>query len=300
MHTARSATTTKKGKSAGVAIRYPETDDMAENTLQRLIAEFLRPLIQRFLREATEGSLATKKRYRPLRAAAPCFVGADQFWYYVERNPKKCVSPDVYVIAGADPLSAPPSWFLWTLDTPPLFALEIVSVDVGKDYKDARQLYEHTHVQELVIFDPEAPRMAEASRGQTRVRWRVFRRNGAGELVLAHQSNADRVQSEALCCWLRLVGEGNQRLLRIGVGVGGEQLFLTAEEFERTEKERALAEKERALAEKDRERVEKERALMEKAHEHSQRVASEAKVRELELELARTKPRPTSSKPRSR
>ncbi len=291
MHTARSAATTKKGKSAGVAVRYPETDDMAENTLQRLIAEFLRPLIQRFLREATEGSLATKKRYRSLRALAPCFVGADQFWYYVERNPKKCVSPDVYVIAGADPLSAPPSWQLWTLDSPPLFAFEVVSLDVDKDYKDARPLYEHTGVQELVLFDPEAPRMAEASRGRSRVRWQVFRRDKAGALVLVLQSNADRVQSEALCCWLRLVGEGDQRLIRLGLGVGGEQLFLSAEEFERAEREHERAEKERERAEKEYERAEKER-------EHSQRVELEAKVRALELELTRLKSKSTTRKSR--
>lgn len=116
--------------------------------------------------------------------------------------------------------------------------------------------------------------------------------------MLVLQSNADRVQSESLCCWLRLVGEGDQRLIRLGLGVGGEQLFLSAEEFERAEREAERAEKERERGEKERERAEKEYERAEKEREHSQRVELEAKVRAHELELTRLKSKSTTRKSR--
>ncbi len=287
-------TTAATTNSDRLGIVYPDTDHMAENTLQRLIAEFLRPLLERFLREATEGSLAKKKRYHPLRAHLPCRVGADQFWYYRERNPKKCVSPDVYVIAGAEPTSAPPSWLLWQLKAPPLFALEIVSQDVSKDYDLALQAYQDTGVRELVVFDPDAPKLSDASQGRPRVRWQVYRRDGRGRLVSVEQSNADRVKCEALCCWLRVVGTGELRLLRIGVGVGGEELFLSAEEYERAEKERERAEKER-------ERAEKEQALAlvaseRQALEREQQARKELEILVQKLLAERDKPRRKKSR----
>ncbi len=270
-----------------LGIVYPDTDDMAENTLHRLMAEFLRPLIERFLREAVSGSLAKKKMYRPLRAHASCRVGADQFWYYREGQPTKSVSPDVYVLTGVSPTAAPPSWFLWQLKDPPLFALEIVSQDVDKDY-DSWTTYQHTGVRELIVYDPEAPKLSEASRGRARVRWQAFRRDRNGVLIPAETSNADRIQSEVLCCWLRVVGEGELRLLRIGIGIGGEQLLQSAEEHERAEKEHERAEKERERAEKERERAEKEQALELVATERLARRELEAKLQQL-LE-ARTPP----------
>ena len=47
-------------------LSYPESDDMGEHEIQRLIAELLRPLMDRFLVE--------KRR--------PAHVGADQFIYW--------------------------------------------------------------------------------------------------------------------------------------------------------------------------------------------------------------------------
>ncbi len=258
---------------------------MAENTLQRLIAEFLRPLLERFLREATSGSLATKKRYRPLRACWPCRVGADQFWYYREGNNKKSVSPDVFVVVGAEPTSAPPSWLLWQLKDPPLFALEIVSQDVEKDYEAILEAYDATGVRELVVFDPEAPTLADARKTRARVRWQVYRRDDNGRLAPAEQNNTDRVKSEALCCWLRLVGAGDLRLIRLGLGLGGEELFLTGEEHERQQKEHERQQKEHERQQKEHERQQKEhereqkeQALALVASERAARLALEAKL----------------------
>jgi hypothetical protein len=295
---------TKANDRLGVV--YPDTDHMAENTLQSLMAEFLRPLIERLLREATVGSLAKKKVFRPLRAYGSCRVGSDQFWYYREGQPTKCVSPDVYVLTGVRATAAPASWLLWQLKDPPLFALEIVSQDADKDY-EAWKAYEDTGVRELIVYDPDAPKLSEAGRGRVRVRWQAFRRDHTGTLVLAETSNADRIRSETLCCWLRVVGDGELRLLRIGIGVGGQELFLSAEEHERAEKERERAEKEQALelaasahTEKERERAEKEHALAlvatvqteaerERAEKERERTEKERALQQLALESSRSR-----------
>lgn len=63
---------------------YPETDDMGERDLQRLIAELLRPLLERHLAE--RGILA--------------HAGADQFVYWAEGEPTKRIAPDLYVLPG--------------------------------------------------------------------------------------------------------------------------------------------------------------------------------------------------------
>lgn len=267
-------------KKAPVAIDYPETDNMAENLLQRLMSEFLRPLIQRFLREAMEGTNAKDKRYKSLRAHRTLRVGADQFWYYVEGDTSKCVSPDVYVMAGVDPKCTPPSWKLWELDKPPVFALEIVSKEKKKDYVETPKAYAHTGVHELVVYDPDAPVLSDVSAGQSRVRWQVWRRSSAGRWAKVVQSNADRIESEALSCWLRVVGEGGERLLRVATGPQGDQLFLSGEESERAEKERERAEKEREHTEKELEREEK-------LNEQRQRKELEAQVQMLKAQLAR-------------
>src|SRR5262249_36104050 len=66
---------------------YPIEDDVGERSLQRFIAELLRPLVERWLQSRAEH----------------VFVGADQFIYYEQYSPKKCVSPDVYVLPGEPP-----------------------------------------------------------------------------------------------------------------------------------------------------------------------------------------------------
>jgi hypothetical protein len=212
------------------------------------------------------------------------------------------LAPDVYVLPKTDPTLAPSCWRLWELAQPPLFALEIVSSDVDKDYDEVPRAYAHTGVRELVIFDPDAPKMAAvnaAKNERVRVRWQLWRRGAKGQWKREVESNEDRVQSEALCCWIRVVGKGDARLLRLGLGPNGDELFLSSEEreaIERSEKERERSEKERERSEKERERSEKERALA-VANEAQQtalrerlaRERAEARIAALEQELTKTK-----------
>ena len=203
---------------------------MGEHELQRLIAETLRPLLARLLTSQRKVG----------------HVGADTFVYWVDGEPGKRVAPDVYVLPGIEQGIVVPSWRLWEIGVKPSFAFEVVSSDALKDYEDAPVLYGEIGVAELVVFDPHAwlaPLRAHESR--QRVRWQVFRRVKGRGFVRVESSQADRIASRSLGCFLRVVGEGAEMRIRVGLGPMGDELFPTEAEAER---ERAEAERERADA----------------------------------------------------
>jgi Uma2 family endonuclease len=187
---------------------YPTNDDRGESALQRLIVELLRPLLARFL--AQQGVQA--------------FVGADQFIYWVQHAPTVRVAPDVYVLPGVSPDIAPKSWKVWETGIVPSFALEVVSENPTKDEEIAPARYDALGVKELIVFDPHAEELPD------RVRFSVYRRDARGELAQVEVTNADRVRSAVLGCFLRAVGSGPGRRLRIGVGPEGGVLIPTEAE----------------------------------------------------------------------
>jgi hypothetical protein len=212
---------------------------MGESILQALISELLRPLLARFLRERGERA----------------FVGADQFFYYDEVDISRRIAPDVYVIPGIEGPREERVWRCWELERPPSFALEIVGRDRAKDYEDVLIDYKAIGVRELVVFDPDW-----TPRSRTRVRWQVWRRLKKRGLVCVLRSNEDRVESSVLRCWLRLVGEGGDRRVRLATGEQGSTLVLTDDE--RAQQEHGRAERERAMRESlERERDELRAAL---------------------------------------
>jgi Uma2 family endonuclease len=85
-------------------------------------------------------------------------VGSEQFVYWNASNPKRCVSPDVFVKLGV-PNSSFASWKTWRQGGVPELAVEIQSpsdADAGPwEAKLAR--YRELGVRELVRFDPLAP-----------------------------------------------------------------------------------------------------------------------------------------------
>jgi hypothetical protein len=196
---------------------YPVSDDVGEDLLLRLIAEMLRPLLAAFL--ASRGVKA--------------LVGADQFIYWEQFEPTRTIAPDVYVLPGVAPEERVRSWKVWETGVVPSFALEIVSGDLQKDTEAARR-YEELGVGELVVFDPDFAQRRDS------VRFRVHRRLARRGLVLIEATNADRVRSKALGCFLRSVGEGAATRLRVGLGPRGDELLPT--ETERANTERALRE----------------------------------------------------------
>lgn len=265
-----------------IAISYPETDDMGEHEIQRLIAEVLRPLIERFL----------------LERGRPAHVGADQFIYWEEGTPTRRIAPDVYVLPGVDRGIAIRSWKTWESGIVPSFALEIVGSDIAKDYEDSPAEYASLGVEELVVFDPHA-----TPSSKTRVRWQVFRRISKRGLVRVDVSNGDRVKSRVLKAWLRAVGSGDAVRIRIAEGERGDQLFPTEAEAERAAKdaERAAKEAERAAKEVERAAKEVERAakeaereanrILRDANENERRArrAAEEEVARLKLALERAR-----------
>jgi Uma2 family endonuclease len=212
---------------------YPIEDDLGEGSLQRFIAELLRPLVERWL--ATRGEA--------------CFVGADQFIYYQQFNPKKCVCPDVYVIPGEPPGLDVGCWKLWEMKRPPSFAFECVSTDRDKDYLRSPPRYADLGLDELVIFDPKA--------GVGRARFQVHRRLARRGFIRTSETDGDRVHSRVLGCWLRAVGTGESTRIRLATGPGGADLFPTEAESQQV---RAEAEERRAELERERAESEKRRA----------------------------------------
>lgn len=210
---------------------YPVDDDMGEHELQTLIRELLRPLLAHFL--ATLGRVA--------------HVGSDQFMYWRKHRPTDSLSPDIYVLSGVPQDLIIASWKVWEHDgIAPSFALEIVSNDWEKDYRDNPPKYGELGTDELVLFDPTAHAHG-APRTPERVTWQVYRRGGAG-LECVERSSADRVRCESLDCWLRVVGPPTAPLLRVAVGAHGDDLFPTLEEREREAKESEREAKEQARA----------------------------------------------------
>jgi hypothetical protein len=209
---------------------YAVREKVGEELFSRLIMETLRPLIAAWLVEKGRRAL----------------VGADQFFYYEQFNPKKSVAPDVYVVDDVDPETPVTAWKTWETAAVPSFALEIVSGDRLKDYEEAPKRHAELGTRELVVFDPHHDEGSGA-----RVRWQVFRRE-SGELVCVARSGGDRIESATLGCFLRAVGEGMGARVRLGVGVDGDELVPTDAERARAESKRAHAESNRARAESER------------------------------------------------
>lgn len=205
---------------------YPVERKMGEHTLQRWIVELLRPLIERWF----------------AHLGKPRFVGADQFIYYRQHDATSVVAPDVYVMPGVKPGVLVPSWKVWETGTVPSFALEVVSSDdPHKDYVEVQERYRDLGARELVIFDPFCDKSPD------RVRWQRWRRSEKRGFALVESTNADRLQSRALGCWLRVLGEGSEARLRLATGPNGEELFPTADEAARADADVERAEKEAAL-----------------------------------------------------
>ncbi|MBI5518331.1 MAG: Uma2 family endonuclease [Deltaproteobacteria bacterium] len=236
------------------AVWYPETDEMGEHALQRFIAELLRGVLVRWFR--AQGRVA--------------FAGANQFVYWREGDPHASRAPDVYVLEGV-PQDAPEvgSWKTWEGHAPS-FALEVCSADNWqKDYDDAPADYDAMGVRELVIFDPGA-----TARSRRRVRWQLYRRV-RGVLKSVASARGDRVWSQVLGCFVRLVDQDGHPRLRLATGPNGGLLLPTAEEAEQA-----------ALALVHAERAAKEAALAAEAAERVAKEAARAEVERLRRALA--------------
>jgi Uma2 family endonuclease len=187
----------------------PFENDMGENSLQRFISELFRPLVEEYLAERQ----------------GPTFVGADQYVGWDPDDGEKVLAPDVYVLPGVEPGADFEFWKVWQTEIVPSFALEIVSKRKKKDYTEVPPLYDELGVGELVIFDPRYKR-----RRREAYRFQVYRRIERRGFVRVEATNADRVRSRVLGCWIRCLGEGEKQRLRLAEGLAGDVLVPTATE----------------------------------------------------------------------
>jgi Uma2 family endonuclease len=188
-------------------------------------------------------------------------VGSDQFVYFDAADPRRSLAPDVYVRLAprGEPIG---SWKTWERGAPEI-AVEFVSDDDRSPQVWSNKLrrYHQMGVNELVRFDPE-PSVEPKLRIWNRV---------DGALVERMVSNARAPSLIFEMHWLLAPApvEGHAIALRVAAGTDGEQLLPTRLEARAAEAEARAVEAQARAAETE------------------ARLAAEARIRELEAELAR-------------
>lgn len=126
------------------------------------------------------------------------YVAGDMTFYYEEKNPKKFIVPDVFVVKGISKESRR-VFRLWE-EKPPIVVFEISSRKTwGADLNQKWKLYEQIGVQEYYIFDPEYDYLPEPLV--------AYRLNKHGELKKI-TVRGKRIFSEALGLEIFDKGEG--------------------------------------------------------------------------------------------
>jgi Uma2 family endonuclease len=181
---------------------------------------------------------ALSNRYRD---RVDVYVGANNFFYWEEGNPKARVSPDTYLVFGAarGPRDAYKVWEEG--GRIPHVVFEFTSKSTrGEDIRKKFQLYERLGVREYFLFDPTGDYLNPRLQG-----YRLT--NKAYRPIVPEE---DRLYSEQL--GLELATEG--QFLRLYDPVQQEWLPTSMELVQRAEElvQRAEAEKRRAEVEKQR------------------------------------------------
>ena len=84
------------------------------------------------------------------------YVSGLNLIYYVEGDPRKCFSPDVYVTRGI-PRGRRRVYLVWAEGRVPDIAFEVTSKKTrSRDVREKRALYAQLGIREYVLFDPEA------------------------------------------------------------------------------------------------------------------------------------------------
>src|SRR5439155_17048341 len=82
------------------------------------------------------------------------YVSGNLLLYYVRGDPKRCVSPDVFVVKDCDPRKRR-IYKLWEEGKGPNFALEVTSSKTrAKDRGPKMQLYAQLRIAEYFLYDP--------------------------------------------------------------------------------------------------------------------------------------------------
>jgi Uma2 family endonuclease len=135
-------------------VHYPESDGKPMGETDRHAREMMdkRSALEDHFRDRTD-----------------VYVSGNLLLYYVEGDPRRSVSPDVFVVPGI-PKRERPIYKLWEEGRPPAFVLEITSrstrrEDVGKKHR----LYEQLGVAEYFLYDPLGEWLSPPLQGYTLV-----------------------------------------------------------------------------------------------------------------------------------
>lgn len=135
-----------------VPVEYPESDGkpMAESIIHlRVAIDVITPLQDRYW-----GRL-------------DAFVGANLMMYYEEGNPRRSVSPDVFVTLGVPSEPPRPIWKVWEEGKLADFVLEVTSKTTqGNDEGPKKRLYQRLRVSEYWQFDPTGDYLDPKLKGQ--------------------------------------------------------------------------------------------------------------------------------------
>ena len=175
---------------------------------------------------------------------AHIYIGVDNFIYYREGDMRKFVSPDVYVVLGADKYPLRRSFYTWAEGTVPAAVFEFLSdATAHQDRHEKVRLYLlEMGVREYFIHQPEMKKPAE---------FRGWRRNPSGGIVELTPDAQGGLFSEALNLWFRWEDQlhSHVRLLRpylpdgtpITTSMEEHHLRVAAEELVSEESERRQA-----------------------------------------------------------
>ena len=148
------------------------------------------------------------------RTTERVYVGSNLMCYYVEGDPTKCISPDVFVVRGAD--KGERRVYKFWEEPVPNVVLEISSKKTRKeDLGKKKDLYAWLGVREYFVFDPEYKLQPPL---------RAFRLHGTNlveEMVLGNRAMSNELG-------LELVNDG--RTLRLWNPIASEYLRTPAEE----------------------------------------------------------------------
>jgi len=135
-----------------VPVEYPESDGkpMGESTIH--------------IRAAIDAITPLQDRHR---GRLDAFVGGNLMMYFEEGNPRRHVSPDVFVALGVASEPPRPTWRVWEEGKLADFVLEVTSKTTRtNDEGPKKRLYQRLEVSEYWQFDPTGDYLHPKLKGQ--------------------------------------------------------------------------------------------------------------------------------------
>ena len=233
-------------------IDYPETDGqpMAETPAHRdVMIDAIQVLRRHFA-------------HRP-----NVYVSGNMMMYYEEGEPRRCVSPDVFVAVGVEDKDRR-TYLLWREAKGPDFVLEVTSKSTRRnDQVTKRALYEWMGVSEYVLYDPLGEYLNPPLQGFRLVGGRYVGWEGTRV-----PGGVRALHSEVL--GLSLHVRARDRALRLYDPAAGKDLLTPVEAAAAREEAEARAEREAAARGEAEVRAERADARAERADARAEREAA--------------------------